>query len=378
MTFAASFTNGFVLAPDGQVTVGDVHVAGGRIVPTPAPDAEVIDCQGLHILPGIVDVHGDAFEAELQPRPGVEIAFDIAMHSVDRQLLANGITTAFHGLTVSWEPGARGLDAARRFMTLLPALAPDLMADHRVQLRWETHAQEAMEDLATWLGSTPPPALAFNDHTTATLDLINAGQTEPLVKWARRAAVSVDAYIAAAQRVNRPAAEIADGVAQVAALARDRGAVMLAHDEATPEARRQNRALGLKVSEFPLTPEVAKTAINAGTPVVMGAPNALRGSSHKGCLSARDAVQVGLCTVLASDYYYPAPFHAAALLVRDADMTLGAAWALVSANPAAAMGLTDRGQIAPGMRADLAIVDCSGPWRLVQCLAGDRLVRLGG
>ncbi|MEM7671029.1 MAG: alpha-D-ribose 1-methylphosphonate 5-triphosphate diphosphatase, partial [Pseudomonadota bacterium] len=143
MSSPACLCGGLVLTPDGQFERGDVAFAGDVIVEHAANPVR-IDCAGYHVLPGIVDLHGDAFELELQPRPGVDIAFPIALRSVDRQLLSHGITTAFHGLTISWEPGARGLDAGRRFMAELPALRPHLIADHRVQLRWETFAHDAI------------------------------------------------------------------------------------------------------------------------------------------------------------------------------------------------------------------------------------------
>ena len=99
MKTSVCLRGGQVLTPQGDLETADLHIAEGRIVGSPAAGSIQIDCRGLHVLPGIVDVHGDAFELELHPRPGVDIAFPIAMGSVDRQLLANGITTAFHGLT---------------------------------------------------------------------------------------------------------------------------------------------------------------------------------------------------------------------------------------------------------------------------------------
>ena len=135
---------------------------------------------------------GDAFELELHPRPGVDIPFPIAMGSIDRQLLANGIATAFHGLTISWEPGARSLAAGRRFMDGLQALRPGLTVDHRVQLRWETFAHDAIDDVARWLGRHPTPAIAFNDHTTSTMAMVGVGSQRKLDKWAQRAGVTLE------------------------------------------------------------------------------------------------------------------------------------------------------------------------------------------
>ena len=100
----------------GQLlTGGDLAIAGlrledGRVAAVDAaPEAgdRVLDASGLMVLPGIVDMHGDAFERQIMPRPKVRFAYDLALMDTDRQLVANGITTAYHGLTLSWEPGLR-------------------------------------------------------------------------------------------------------------------------------------------------------------------------------------------------------------------------------------------------------------------------------
>ncbi|HSM39798.1 MAG TPA: alpha-D-ribose 1-methylphosphonate 5-triphosphate diphosphatase [Afifellaceae bacterium] len=368
---------GQVLAPDGSIGTADIHVADGLIADAPAQDAVTVDCRGYHVLPGIVDVHGDAFELELNPRPGVDIPFAIAMGSVDRQLLANSITTAFHGLSVSWEPGARNLAAARRFMDGLDALRPRLAADHRVQIRWETFAHDAIGDVERWLARDPAPAIAINDHATSTLETVRSGDRTKLLKWAQRAGVSLDDYLAAVDTLERRAGEVAAKVSEVAGLAGRHGAVMLAHDEASRAERIAHRALGMGVSEFPIAPDAAADAVANGEHVVMGGPNAIRGGSHKGDMSAVEAIEDGLCTVLASDYYYPSLLHAAEDLVRRGSAKLDTAWRLISANPAAAMALDDRGSIETGRRADLVAVDCSGPWRLVHTVAGGALTTFG-
>lgn len=377
MNTSYSLLGGQVLRPDGGLEIAEVHIADGRIVETPTAGAERIDCRGYQVLPGIVDIHGDAFELELYPRPGVEIPFPIAMGSVDRQLLSNGITTAFHGLTVSWEPGARGLPAARRFMEGLGAARARLLADHRVQLRWETFAHEAIGDIAAWLAAEPAPAIAFNDHTTETLETVKAGDRNTLDKWARRAGTDLESYVAAAEAARQNAPDVPAKVREVAGLARRHGAPMLAHDEASPAERAANRALGMRVSEFPLAPEVAAEAIAQGEHAVMGGPNVLRGGSHKGHMSAEDAVRGGLCNIVASDYYYPSLLHGAERLVARGVLALPGAWDLISRNPAAAMGLADRGTIEPGNRADLAVLDSNGPWRLVHTFAGGTPVSFG-
>ncbi|MEM9104292.1 MAG: alpha-D-ribose 1-methylphosphonate 5-triphosphate diphosphatase [Pseudomonadota bacterium] len=377
LTASVCLSGGRVLAPHGDLEIADVHIVDGRIVEASGPGAARINCSDYCVLPGIVDLHGDAFELELHPRPGVDIALPIAMGSVDRQLLANGITTAFHGLTVSWEQGARSLGAGRHFMDGLWSMRPRLVADHRVQLRWETYAHGAIDDIAQWLTWDPAPSLAFNDHTTSTLKKVQSGQQESLDKWARRTGMTLREYVAAAQAVGQRAMLVPDKIREVAQLARQAGVVMLSHDERTTVERQEFRGLGADICEFPLAPEVADSAIAFGEHVVMGGPNVIRGGSHMGAMSAEEAVRAGLCTVLASDYYYPSLMHAAEQLVERGAASFGEAWNLISRNPAKATNLDDRGIISLGKRADLVVIDTSGPWRLVYTIVGGTVLRFG-
>src|SRR5262249_21004893 len=146
----------------------------------------------------------------------------------------------------------------------------------------------------------------------------------------------------------------------------------------SPDQRRWFRALGCRVCEFPMTIDTARDAAEAGDQIVLGAPNVMRGGSHVGWVNASDMVAQGLCSVLASDYYYPAPLIAAFRLVAKSVAPLEAAWRLVSGAPARAMGLADRGEIARGQRADLILVDTETPGRprIVAVLVAGRIVHL--
>jgi alpha-D-ribose 1-methylphosphonate 5-triphosphate diphosphatase len=372
-----SLTNARVLRPDDRVETGAVHVSAGRLIDDASVSGADFDCQGLYVLPGIIDVHGDAFERELHPRPGVEIAFDIAMTSVDKQLIANGITTTFHGLTLSWEPGERSRDAGVRFMQSLSEHRTTFVSDHRVQLRWETFADDSVEDVIGWMQGEVPVVLAFNDHTTSTLRKVAAGEHKKLHQWASRAGMTPEEYLLAVGRAAERAPEVPALIERIAATAKASGTVMLSHDDRTVEDREHFARLGVDVCEFPLTEEAARHAIDAGTPTVLGGPNVIRGGSHTGALSAEAAVRDGLCSVLASDYYYPSLFHAALKLIRSGALDIAAAWALISGNPAKAMKLTDRGEIAPGQRADLVIADLEGGRGIVGTVAAGRLCWFG-
>ena len=153
---------------------------------------------------------------------------------------------------------------------------------------------------------------------------------------------------------------------------------MLSHDDATPALRQSLRAEGVAIAEFPINEETARAAKAGGDFIVFGAPNVVRGGSHTGWTKAADMIAQGLCSVLASDYYYPAPLLAAFRLVADGLLPLHEAWSLVSAGPAAAAGLTDRGRLAAGSRADVILVDDAVALRprVVAVVAGGRLVHM--
>jgi alpha-D-ribose 1-methylphosphonate 5-triphosphate diphosphatase len=142
--------------------------------------------------------------------------------------------------------------------------------------------------------------------------------------------------------------------------------------------RNDFRKLGVNIAEFPINEETAKAAAAAGDFIVFGAPNVVRGGSHTGWTKASDMIAKGLCSVLASDYYYPAQLLAAFRLLHDGILSLPQAWALISSAPAKAAGLTDRGEIAGGRRADLLLVDDSIAMRprIVAAIAQGKLVHL--
>ncbi len=377
MTSDLKLTGGQVLDPSGEFQSVSLFTTDGKIADKCSKDAVTVDCSGCHILPGIIDAHGDAFELELHPRPGVDIAFPIAMTSVDKQLISNGITTAYHGLTVSWEPGARSLETARHFMRELPKHRQRLMADHRVQLRWEVFAHDAFDDLDAWLQTTPKPTLAFNDHTTESIKVLAAGHHEKLEKWAKRVGVSLDVYLGEFEKIRHRETAVASMIKKVAALADRHAAIMLAHDENTIEDRKYHRTLGMKISEFPMSSQTAQAATDHNEHVIMGGPNVLRGGSHKGFMSAEQAIRDNQCNVIASDYYYPSLLHSAEHLVNAQALTLPQAWNLISQNPADAMQLYDRGRLQAGKVADIVVIDCSGPWTLKHTISRGALTSFG-
>jgi alpha-D-ribose 1-methylphosphonate 5-triphosphate diphosphatase len=335
-----------------------------------------IDARGLLVLPGIVDLHGDAFERQMMPRPGVGFPVDVALIDSDRQAISNGITTVFHATTWSWEPGLRGTNNARELLECIESLRPQLSADTRFHLRHETYNLDAEPEICRWLAAGRINLFAFNDHMDSTVaDLAKSRKRSRMVE---RTGLSSEEFDCLVGRVVSRAHDVPASIARLAKTARGANVRMLSHDDESPAMRKAFRAQGVGIAEFPVNEETAREAASGGDFIVCGAPNVVRGGSHIGWTKASEMIAKGLCSVLASDYYYPAPLLAAFRLAADRILGLPATWDLVSAAPARAAGLTDRGIIGTGKRADIIIVDDKEPLRprIVAVIAAGELVHM--
>ncbi|MEO0486979.1 MAG: alpha-D-ribose 1-methylphosphonate 5-triphosphate diphosphatase [Pseudomonadota bacterium] len=307
------------------------------------------------VRPGIVDLHGDGFERHLAPRRGALKDLTQGLVALDAELAANGITTAVLAQFWSWEGGMRGPDFARRLVAALATARPQLLTDMRVQLRVEISMIDDFDDIARFVGEAGITDVVFNDHLPH--DALAKGRTPPRLQGqALKAGRAPKDHEALLRRLHDNAPAMPGAVAALAQRLRAAGVRLGSHDDATADSRARFRQLGATLAEFPETQEALNAAHAAGDTIVLGAPNVVRGGSHKKNLSAADAVRAGRCDVLVSDYHYPAPRQAALLLERDGID----AWPLISAAPARALGLTDRGTLDLGQRTDLCVLDSRG------------------
>ena len=364
---------------DKEVRETSLQIAGGRIEAVGAERGRGsfgLDASGLLVLPGIVDLHGDAFERQMMPRAGVDFPVDVALVDSDRQAISNGITTVFHATTWSWEPGLRSGDNAALLLEAIESLRPQLAADTRFHLRHETYNLDAEEEICRWLSDGRIDLLAFNDHMDSTV--ANLAKPQKRSRMVDRTGLSGSEFDALVRRVVDRADQVPGSIARLADAARAAGIRMLSHDDSTPAMRKAFRAQGVTIAEFPVNEETAREAADGSDFIVFGAPNVVRGGSHTGWTKASDMIAKGLCSVLASDYYYPAQLLAAFRLVADGVLPLPEAWNLISSAPARAAGLDDRGTLAAGQRADILLVDDEKPLRprIVAVIANGRLVHI--
>jgi alpha-D-ribose 1-methylphosphonate 5-triphosphate diphosphatase len=362
-----------------EITETSLQVSGRDIIAVGSDQGRgtlCIDASGLLVLPGIIDLHGDAFERQMMPRAGVDFPVDVALIDSDHQAISNGITTVYHATTWSWEPGLRSGGNARLLLDAIEAMRPQLAADTRFHLRHETYNLDAESEIARWLADGRIDLFAFNDHMDSTVKALAKPQKRS--RMVERTGLSNEAFDRLVEQIVSRASEVPASIARLAQAARTANVRMLSHDDNSPAMRQDFRAHGVGIAEFPVNEETAREAANAGDFIVFGAPNVVRGGSHTGWTKTSDMIAKGLCSVLASDYYYPAPLLAAFRLVADGVMPLAAAWNLISSAPARAAGLDDRGTLAEGQRADIVLVDDTTELRprLVAVVSAGRLVHL--
>ncbi|MEM6939512.1 MAG: alpha-D-ribose 1-methylphosphonate 5-triphosphate diphosphatase [Pseudomonadota bacterium] len=348
-----SFTGAVVLGPEG-LRAHSLHVSKAKIVADAV--ARQVDLTGYLILPGIVDLHGDGFERHLAQRRGAMTQVEDGLVSCEAELAANGITTAVLAQFISWEGGMRGFTFAERVFTGIRDTRPHLVTDLQAQLRFEVHLMDLYADLLGHLRDWDVRYVVFNDHLPS--DRLRNGQTPARLNGqALMAGRSPEAHLAYMQALFAERDQIPAALDWLCPKLAAAGIQMGSHDDATAQRRQDWRARGATIAEFPETPEAVEAAAQSGDQVIMGAPNAVRGGSHNGNVSARDVIAAGRCTALASDYHYPSPRRAAFALVEAGITDLAVAWSLISDGPARVMGWTDRGTLEIGKRADFVVLE---------------------
>ncbi|WP_203135577.1 alpha-D-ribose 1-methylphosphonate 5-triphosphate diphosphatase [Microbacterium sp. JZ31] len=350
------FTNARVVLDD-QVIHGSVRVADGAIVDvsdTVATAGE--DLGGDFLMPGVVELHTDQVEAHFQPRPKRYWDPIPAVIAHDAQMAASGMTTVLDALRIGTGP-TDGNNMAKNARTLIDAVVHAaesglLRADHFVHLRCEVSTPDVVEVFDEVGAHDRVRMISLMDHTPGQRQYadVEAFRTY-MVGKGRLTNEEFDGHVA---ELHRLSAQYADPHRRLMAeRATSRGITMAAHDDATQAHVDEGVALGVGISEFPTTVDAARAAREAGQLVVMGAPNIVRGGSHSGNVAASDLLSLGLLDILSSDYVPASPLQAAFLLFARGGVSLPEASKLISANPARAVGLDDRGAIEPGKRADV-------------------------
>ncbi|MFW2544202.1 alpha-D-ribose 1-methylphosphonate 5-triphosphate diphosphatase [Primorskyibacter sp. 2E107] len=372
MAIECCLTGARVLRPDG-FDDGPLSLGGGRIC---EHGGRVVDLSGFDVLPGIVDAHGDGFERHMAPRRGALRERDAGMLAVAAELAACGITTGVLAQFWSWEGGLRGPEFAEEVFESVAFVAPTVPVDLQLQLRLETHYLESHARAEVAINRFGIGYVVFNDHLPH--DRLREGRKPPrLTGQALKSGRNPDAHFQLLLDLHAAGDGVPAAMDALCERLAAQGVLMGSHDDHTAADRADWRRRGVRIAEFPETMEAAQAARDAGEAVILGAPNVVRGASHKGNASGQDLIAAGLCDALASDYHYPSPARAAWRCVELGLLDETEAWALVSSGPARLLGLEDRGTLAVGKRADLVIVE-RGSRRIAATIAGGQVAYMSG
>jgi alpha-D-ribose 1-methylphosphonate 5-triphosphate diphosphatase len=350
-----TIVDGRVVTPDGVID-GRVEIGGDRITAVGDSDAEtdtVIDANGQLVLPGLVDIHGDDIESHLYPRSGARMDTEMALAAADRANVAAGITTKFHAISFELDESADRSPELAATLTDAITDATDLLVDHRLHARCEVTQKRCVEAVVDVIDNDDTDLVSVMSHVPG------KGQFRDIEAFRQYYENANDRTAAEAEemideRGSMSMATLRERVDRVVDRAHEAGVVTASHDDENPREVEQLADSGVDIAEYPITLETAQRATEIGMTTAMGAPNLVRGESQWGNLSTAAGIDAGVIDTLVADYHPPSLL---AGVFVDTEEPLHERVKRATANPADAVGLSDRGRIAPGKRADLIVVD---------------------
>jgi alpha-D-ribose 1-methylphosphonate 5-triphosphate diphosphatase len=374
------FTNGRIVTADadfdGTVVVRNGHVA--EVSPGRCQLATAIDLEGDTLIPGLIELHTDNMEKHFAPRPGVKWPSVPAVMAHDTQIAAGGITTVFDSLSLGDVQGKtdRVQNRTRMVEAICETSARRMTrAEHRLHLRCEVTPDDAVEAVDQWIDLPLVGLVSINDHTPGQRQFLDPEKLRQyyMGKYLMNAQQFEEFHARSVELHNRNAARHRH---EIVSRAQARALPLASHDDATREHVQEAVSNGMTIAEFPTTWDAAEASRDAGLAVLVGAPNLVLGGSHSGNIAAIDLIRSGHADILSSDYVPASLIEGVFKLPREANISLSDAVRLASLNPARAVSLSDRGEIAKDKRADLVRVRLADDSPLVRAVwrEGERVV----
>jgi alpha-D-ribose 1-methylphosphonate 5-triphosphate diphosphatase len=351
-------THANILLPDQIVEDGALQIEDAAIAainPEGPVGGREVDLRGAILAPGIVDLHCDALEKEVEPRTNVRFPTEFALREADKRNALAGVTTPFHALSFAGaELGVRNNRVAGEIVRDIRRHSDGLMVDHRVHCRYEMTDPDGIEIVLALMEEGAPDLVSFMDHTPGQGQFRADGAYEAYLRNTYGKSEEEARQLIAQKGLNRPAANTR--VERLAERALLHGIPLASHDDHSPERIDWMRNLNGRISEFPINLETARAARKKGIKTMFGAPNVLRGESQSGSMRALDGVEHGVIDILCSDYHPGTMLPALFLIAAASSWSLPQAFALATTHPARAVGMHDRGIIEVGKRADLIAI----------------------
>lgn len=313
-----------------------------------------VDLGDKKIAPGIVDLHSDAIEKEIEPRPNATFPVELAVAELDKKLSMAGVTTMFHAIGFEENPKKkRSIDLAiSQIEEINKANDKHLGVDNYVHARFELSCDEAVEPIKEVISKGMVKLVSLMDHSPG------QGQFKSLESFKSYYGSYYDLNEEELQKViDKKTNKNEDKINDLIAYTKEHNLTLLSHDDDCIEKLDGLLNLGVQISEFPLDLEVAKYAVSKGIATGMGAPNIVRGGSQSGNIAAIDLVKEGVCKYLCSDYHPTSMLQAVYRMKEDVNLDIAKGFSMVTSTPARYANLEDRGEIKEGKRADIIVVD---------------------
>jgi alpha-D-ribose 1-methylphosphonate 5-triphosphate diphosphatase len=359
-------TNSLLVTPERVIDHGSLQVVNGRIVAIQegrmAGEGPVIDAAGAMLIPGLVDIHSDANEKAIHPRPRAHFPVSIALQELDKVMAGCGVTSIYHCVAFSnGQKGLRATQAANSLIQTIRKCQEHLLCRTYIHLRYDITLMDAMPLVSHLIDEGMVQLFSYMDHTPgqgqfATYEAFR----DYLGRHHQYSDEEVRAVVI--KRIADRASVNDEDLEKLGRRCRDRGIPLASHDDDTPEKVRRLHAMGVAISEFPVSLSAAREANRMGMRVAMGAPNLLMGKSTNANLTAEETAREGLLDIVCSDYAPMTMLHAAMKLYRSELMTLPQAIARFTLKPAEAAGIADdTGSLSVGKSADMVLVDLEAP-----------------
>ncbi|MEM9332576.1 MAG: alpha-D-ribose 1-methylphosphonate 5-triphosphate diphosphatase [Pseudomonadota bacterium] len=341
-----------------ELIEGSMKLKNGLIedIATPSTLPGSVDFEGDLLIPGLVELHTDNLERHAMPRPKSYWPIESAVLNHDREISAAGITTVFDALCIGhMDQGARSIESITKMAESIDGLSArnSLKAEHFIHWRCEVASPTVLANAMKVSDNARTGLISVMDHTPGQRQFVSldAYYTYYQGKYGL-SDQQMDAYMTERRAVQEKYS--APNRREIVQMAHSKNIPIASHDDATTDHVDEAIEDGIVVAEFPTTLEAAEASHKNNLAVLMGAPNVVRGKSHSGNVSARDLAKAGLLDILSSDYVPFSLLYGATLLEKHCEsITLPQAIATVTKNPANQVGLTDRGELAIGKKADL-------------------------
>ena len=356
-------TNARVVTPEGVRERASVQVENGRIARIGEGSTQgirEIDAGGNILFPGFVDMHSDAIEKGIEPRPNTFFPVDIAVFELDKKIASCGITTMYHSLSFAeLEVGLRNNNTAAEIIREIHGFRHKLKVNTKIHARFEITDHGAVSFLEELIRDNQINLFSFMDHSPG------QGQFQDVMSFKNyygpvyaKSDAEMDDIIE--RKLRAKTRHAPRDIARLLEVCREHGIAVASHDDDSREKIQWMKEMEIGMTEFPVNMDAVQAAHELGIRVCLGSPNVVRGRSSSSNLDAREAIRRGYGDILCSDYSPMTMLHAVFTLERLGILPLHKATDMVSLNPARAVGIADHtGSLETGKDADMVLVDRS-------------------